>query len=90
MIDYHEQHRYAYELLALDDRRELEVGAAAAGTSKRAIAAYCDGIVDVLANVRTALGRARRSRSSSTTAAISTPRSSTVPGYGSRSGCGAT
>jgi DNA methylase len=56
LIDYHEQHRYAYELLGLDDRRELEVGAAAAGTSKRAIAAYCDGIVDVLANVRTALG----------------------------------
>jgi hypothetical protein len=56
LIDYHEQHRYAYELLALDDRRELEVGAAAAGTSKRAIAAYCDGIVEVLANVRTALG----------------------------------
>ena len=55
LIDYHEQHRYAYELLALDDRRELEVGAAAAGTSKRAIAAYCDGIVDVLVNVRTVL-----------------------------------
>ena len=31
LIDYHEQHRYAYELLGLDDRRELEVGAAAAG-----------------------------------------------------------
>ena len=34
LIDYHEQHRYAYELLGLDDRRELEVGAAAAGTSR--------------------------------------------------------
>jgi hypothetical protein len=51
LIDYHEQHRYAYELLGLDDRRELEVGAAAAGTSKRALAAYSDGIVDVLRNV---------------------------------------
>ena len=29
LIDYHEQHRYAYELLGLDDRRELELGAAA-------------------------------------------------------------
>ena len=29
LIDYHEQHRYAYELLGLDDRRELEIGAAA-------------------------------------------------------------
>jgi DNA methylase len=55
LIDYHEQHRYAYELLGLDDRRELEVGAAAAGTSKRALAAYADGIVVVLRNVADAL-----------------------------------
>ena len=48
LIDYHEQHRYAYELLGLDDRRERELGAAAAGTSKAAIAAYGDGIVEVL------------------------------------------
>jgi hypothetical protein len=48
LIDYHEQHRYAYELLGLDDRRELELGAAAAGTSKAALAAYSDGIVAVL------------------------------------------
>ena len=46
LIDYHEQHRYAYELLGLDDRRELELGAAAAGTSRAALAAYSDGIVD--------------------------------------------
>src|SRR4051812_45718859 len=39
LIDYHEQHRYAYELLGLDDHRELEVGAAAAGTSRAALAA---------------------------------------------------
>ena len=37
LIDYHEQHRYAYELLGLDDRRELELGAAEAGTSRAAI-----------------------------------------------------
>ena len=55
LIDYHEQHRYAYELLGLDDRRELEVGAAARGTSRAALAAYVDGIVDVLANVRAVL-----------------------------------
>jgi hypothetical protein len=55
LIDYHEQHRYAYELLDLDDCRELEVGAAADGTSKRALAAYVDGIADVLTNVRRAL-----------------------------------
>src|SRR5206468_2454894 len=38
-----------------DDRRELELGAAARRTSRAALAAYADGIVDVLANVRTAL-----------------------------------
>jgi SAM-dependent methyltransferase len=49
LIDYHEQHRYAYELLGLDDRREREIGAAARGTSKAALAAYVEGIADVLA-----------------------------------------
>jgi DNA methylase len=48
LIDYHEQHRYAYELLGLDDRREREIGAAARGTSKAALAAYSDGIAGVL------------------------------------------
>jgi hypothetical protein len=55
LIDYHEQHRYAYELLGLDDRRQLEVGAAAAGTGKAALAVYVDGIVAVLANLRGSL-----------------------------------
>ena len=35
LIDYHEQHRYAYELLGLDDRRELELGAAERGNVAR-------------------------------------------------------
>jgi hypothetical protein len=55
LIDYHEQHRYAYELLGLDDCRELEVGAGAAGTSKAALAAYSDGIVAALRNARRSL-----------------------------------
>ncbi len=55
LIDYHEQHRYAYELLGLDDRRELEIGAAAAGTSRAALAAYTDGMVEVLRNARSAM-----------------------------------
>jgi DNA modification methylase len=50
LIDYHEQHRYAYELLELDDRRELELGAAAAGTSRAAIEAYTEGVAAALAN----------------------------------------
>jgi SAM-dependent methyltransferase len=55
LIDYHEQHRYAYELLGLDDLREREIGAAVRGTSKAALAAYRDGIVGVLAACRAAL-----------------------------------
>src|SRR3954451_2159570 len=49
LIDYHEQHRYAYELLGLDDLRQSEIGAAASGTSKAALGAYVDGIAGVLA-----------------------------------------
>jgi hypothetical protein len=55
LIDYHEQHRYAYELLGLDDRRELELGAAAGGTSRAALAAYSEGIVEALLNAKQAL-----------------------------------
>jgi DNA methylase len=55
LIDYHEQHRYAYELLGLDDLREREIGAAARGTSKASLAAYCDGIIGVLTACREAL-----------------------------------
>jgi len=57
LIDYHEQHRYAYELLGLDDRRRLEVGPAAGGTSRAAVAAYADGVVAVLANLLPSLRR---------------------------------
>ena len=64
LIDYHEQHRYAYELLALDDHREQELGAAERGVSAKAIGAYVDGIASVFANARTSLRRdaARRDR----------------------------
>ena len=55
LIDYHEQHRTAYELLRLDDLRELEVGAAATGTNRVAIEAYREGIAAVLACARESL-----------------------------------
>lgn len=54
LIDYHEQHRYAYELLGLDDCRELELGAAADGTSRAAIEAYSAGVAAALANAASA------------------------------------
>jgi hypothetical protein len=49
LIDYHEQHRYAYDLLELDDLREREIGAAASGTSRASLTAYVEGIGDALA-----------------------------------------
>jgi hypothetical protein len=55
LIDYHEQHRYAYELLGLEDRRDLELGAAAAGTARAAVRAYCDGVAEALALARASL-----------------------------------
>ena len=57
LIDYHEQHRYAYELLGLEDRRELELGPAERGVSARAVSDYVDGIAEALGNVRTSLRR---------------------------------
>lgn len=47
LIDYHEQHRYAYELLGLEDKRGQEIGAAKAGTSKLAIRRYVDDMISV-------------------------------------------
>jgi hypothetical protein len=55
LIDYHEQHRYAYELLGLEDLRGLEVGAGAGGTSAAALARYVDGVAVVLARAKQVL-----------------------------------
>jgi hypothetical protein len=53
LIDYHEQHRYAYELLGLEQRRELELGT---GATKAALEEYSEGIARALANAASALG----------------------------------
>jgi hypothetical protein len=50
LIDYHEQHRYAYELLGLEEHRDRELGRPARGTSRAALADYVDGVAAVLAN----------------------------------------
>lgn len=57
LIDYHEQHRYSYELLGLCDRREHEIGAAANGTNARAVDAY---VADMTAALANATGQLRR------------------------------
>ena len=55
LIDYHEQHRYAYELLGLPRREEAEIGRASKGSSKRAQAEYVEGIAETFLNVRNSL-----------------------------------
>jgi DNA methylase len=55
LIDYHEQHRYAYELLDLTRHGEDELGRPANGLGRAAIRAYVEGVADVLANARRAL-----------------------------------
>jgi hypothetical protein len=51
-IDYHEQHRYAFELLGLDERRGEEIGAPWRGTGRAATDAYVDDMTAVFANAR--------------------------------------
>jgi hypothetical protein len=49
LIDYHEQHAYAYELLGLARRDSEEIG--------RGVKGYCEDISGVLARARRALRR---------------------------------
>ena len=55
IIDYHEQHRYAYELLGLSWRAQNEIGPACKGSSKSAQSAYVGQIADVLENLKRSL-----------------------------------
>lgn len=55
LIDYHEQHVYAYRLLGIEDRRDLEIGAAYKGSSKKAKESYQQEIAQVFANIRNSL-----------------------------------
>src|SRR4051812_16632146 len=57
LIDYHEQHRYSYELLGLWDRREDEIGAAIDGTSRRPVARYVADMTAVFGNAARQLPR---------------------------------
>lgn len=50
LIDYHEQHAYAYHLLGLTDWREHEIGAAENGSSLKAKEQYQQDIVAVFDN----------------------------------------
>ncbi|MEW6045774.1 MAG: DNA methyltransferase [Bacillota bacterium] len=55
LIDYHEQHRYAFELLGLSEAREQEIGASWKGHSRRAVEAYVEEMTAALGNVMRAM-----------------------------------
>src|SRR3989339_2050260 len=52
LIDYHEQHKYAYELLGLKNNEVREIGPAKNGQSQQAKSDYIMGINDVLLHTR--------------------------------------
>jgi len=52
LIDYHDQHKYAYELLNLQNNETREIGPAKNGQSDRAKKEYIDGINAVLSHTR--------------------------------------
>ncbi|MBI3290736.1 hypothetical protein HYZ76_00470 [Candidatus Falkowbacteria bacterium] len=51
LIDYHDQHRYAYELFGLDDNGFKEIGPASNGRSREAKEQYKNDIIAVFQNV---------------------------------------
>ena len=55
LIDYHEQHRYAFELLGLPEQREAEIGAPWKGNSERGVRQYVEDMVAAFRNVLRAL-----------------------------------
>lgn len=55
LIDYHEQHAYAYSLFGLEDRRTLEIGPAVRGSSAAARKRYQEDIVSVFSHFLAAM-----------------------------------
>jgi len=52
LIDYHEQHAYAYDLFGFERKDDLEIGPLFKGQSKEAQQSYIQGISDVLNNCK--------------------------------------
>jgi len=52
LIDYHEQHAYAYDLFGFDRKDELEIGPLFKGQKREAQQSYIQGISDVLNNCK--------------------------------------
>ena len=75
LIDYHEQHRYAYELLGLDERRESRARTAGAGRRPARRSRPTSRASPPCSRTRESGSRpAPRCASSSTTGATSTPK----------------
>lgn len=52
LIDYHDQHAYAYDLFKFERRDELEIGPLSQGQGREARESYVEGIAKVLRNSR--------------------------------------
>jgi len=52
LIDYHEQHAYAYDLFGFERKDELEIGPLFKGQGKEARKSYIDDIAQVLHNIK--------------------------------------
>jgi len=52
LIDYHEQHAYAYELFGFERKDELEIGSMSKGYGRLAVKQYIDDIAKVLINCK--------------------------------------
>lgn len=52
LIDYHEQHAYAYDLFGFNRNDELEIGPLFKGQGKEAKESYVNGITEVLVNCK--------------------------------------
>ena len=52
LIDYHEQHAYAYDLFGFERKDELEIGPLYKGKNKEAQQSYIQGIAGVLNNCK--------------------------------------
>ena len=55
LINYHEQHAYAYDLFGFNRKDDLEIGPLFKGQGKEAKQSYIQGISDVLINCKTVL-----------------------------------
>jgi DNA modification methylase len=60
LIDYHAQHEYAYHLLNLEDKRNLEIGPAINGNGKKAKLDYTNDIALVLKNCLSSMKKGGR------------------------------